>query len=118
MLAEVFETEDFICSDGTGGADFVRCPPWSLCRHSTAASRVCLCARAACPALPQVLPGALDFQHLHSDGGAGQEAKYRDVKLGTRPDGSTFWVELSKEEDPRCTYAYGHKGMFCRRYSV
>ena len=35
VLAEVFQTEDFVCRDAMGGADFV-------------------------------LPGALDFQHLHS----------------------------------------------------
>lgn len=68
ILAEVFETEQFVCNTGTGGADFT-------------------------------LPGALDFQHLHSDGVSdnpnfGQAATYRDVKVGTRPDGSTFWQEL------------------------
>lgn len=85
VLAEVFETEDFICTNGTGGADFT-------------------------------LPGALDFQHLHSDGAGDQEGTFRDVKLGTRPDGSTFWVELPQSwdkqanrpkedgDDPSCTY--------------
>lgn len=68
ILAEIFETEQFVCNTGTGGADFT-------------------------------LPGALDFQHLHSDGVSdnpnfGQAATYRDVKVGTRPDGSTFWQEL------------------------
>ena len=73
VLAEIFETEDFVCRDTMGGADFV-------------------------------LPGALDFQHLHSDGGRGQKGEYPDVKLGTRADGSTFWQALDVEEDPACTY--------------
>jgi hypothetical protein len=41
-----------------------------------------------------VLPGALDFQHLHSDGAAAQSGHYKDVKLGTRADGSTFHCDL------------------------
>jgi hypothetical protein len=73
VLAEVFETDDFICRDGTGGADFV-------------------------------LPGALDFQHLHSDGSGEQHGKYRDVLLGTRPNGSKFRQGLDVPKAPGCTY--------------
>ena len=73
VLGEVFETDDFICRDGTGGADFV-------------------------------LPGALDFQHLHSDGSGEQHGKYRDVLLGTRPNGSKFRQGLDVPKAPGCTY--------------
>jgi hypothetical protein len=51
------------------------------------------------------LPGALDFQHLHSDGAAQQDGRYGDVKLGTRADGSTFHHhDLDATEVESCTY--------------
>ena len=51
------------------------------------------------------LPGALNFQHLHSDGAAAQSGQYKDVKLATRAaDGSTFWCELGAQELPGCSY--------------
>eukprot|EP01043_Picozoa_sp_COSAG02_P000187 COSAG02_NODE_3_length_74588_cov_108.368430_26_plen_364_part_00 len=51
------------------------------------------------------LPGALDFQHLHSDGAAQQDGRYGDVKLGVRADGSMFHHHnLDAPEVDGCTY--------------
>ena len=111
VMAAIFGTEDFTC-DGVGGGDFV-------------------------------LPGATDFQHLHSvsaplllpasfgkpsraraatlgwgqDGSAPQDGKYRDVKLGRRADGSTFWGDLDMDEAEGCSckiYATSRFGA-CKR---
>ena len=54
------------------------------------------------------LPGALDFQHLHSDGAAAQSGRYGDVKLGTRADGSTFY-----HDDPEAEEAEGCSFRTC-----
>jgi hypothetical protein len=53
------------------------------------------------------LPGALEFQHLHSDGAAQQDGKYGDGKLGTRDaDGSTFYhKDVDAPEIDGCTYS-------------
>mgnify|MGYP002631563647 CR=1 FL=1 len=58
------------------------------------------------------LPGALDFQHLHSDGAAPQDGHYSDVKRGTRvADGSTFHHhDLDAPEADDCTYGACERG--------
>ena len=71
VLAEVFQTQNFVASnDGS---------PWGGFHHGD------FC-----------LPGATEFQHLHSDGAAPQGGQYRDVNLCTREDGTTFWRELGQ----------------------
>jgi hypothetical protein len=79
VLAEVFGTVDFVASpDGSPNGSF---------SHGDF-----------------VLPGATEFQHLHSDGAARQDGMYRDVKLGTRTDGSTHWIELHGNEADATNY--------------
>ena len=86
----------------------------SACYRCVLCVLVCIStATAACisSANPAVLvcsfclPGALDFQHLHSDGAAAQSGRYGDVKLGTRADGSTFYHDDPEaEEAGGCSY--------------
>jgi hypothetical protein len=52
------------------------------------------------------IPGSVEYQHLHSDGGGGSKGPgtYPDVKLEYRNDGNRYQVAVDAAENPAYRY--------------